>query len=235
MSEWWTYTPSDFLLFSPATYYRLFELYNSEIWPGQILATLLGLAILALLRVPTPSQSRIISAILAACWLWVGWAYLFTRYASINWAATYFAAAFAVEGILLTLFGAAGGLLSLRSDVRWASWAGSGLFFFALAIEPLVGLLAGRSWSQVEIFGISPNPTVVATLGFLILASDWSKWVVIAIPIMWCLVSGATAWVMKSADAPLMPSAAAFSIFVMGVTTFLGRRRSLPRTDRLVT
>ena len=36
MSEWWTYTLSDFLLFSPRTYYRLFELYNDEIWPAQI-------------------------------------------------------------------------------------------------------------------------------------------------------------------------------------------------------
>jgi hypothetical protein len=28
MSEWWTYTLSDFLLFSPRVYYRLFELHN---------------------------------------------------------------------------------------------------------------------------------------------------------------------------------------------------------------
>jgi hypothetical protein len=42
MSEWWTYRPSDFLLFAPRTYYRLFELYNSEIWPLQIVALLAG-------------------------------------------------------------------------------------------------------------------------------------------------------------------------------------------------
>ena len=33
MSEWWTYRLSNFLLFSPRTYYRLFELYNSD--PGR--------------------------------------------------------------------------------------------------------------------------------------------------------------------------------------------------------
>ena len=33
MSEWWTYRPSDFLLFAPRTYYRLIELYNVEWWP----------------------------------------------------------------------------------------------------------------------------------------------------------------------------------------------------------
>ena len=45
MSEWWTYRPSDFLLFSPRTYYRLFELYNAEVWPGHVLALALGLAL----------------------------------------------------------------------------------------------------------------------------------------------------------------------------------------------
>ena len=37
MSEWWTYTISDFLMFSPRTYYRMLERYNTAIWPGQIL------------------------------------------------------------------------------------------------------------------------------------------------------------------------------------------------------
>ena len=36
MSEWWTYSLSSFLLFSARTYYRLFELYNAEVWPLQI-------------------------------------------------------------------------------------------------------------------------------------------------------------------------------------------------------
>ena len=47
MSDWLSYTPSDFLLFSARTYYRLFELYNRAIWPGQILALMLGLVILS--------------------------------------------------------------------------------------------------------------------------------------------------------------------------------------------
>jgi hypothetical protein len=29
MSEWWSYRFSDLLMFSPETYYRLFELYNT--------------------------------------------------------------------------------------------------------------------------------------------------------------------------------------------------------------
>jgi len=98
MSEWWTYELSDFLLFAPRTYYRLIELYNAEIWPGQFVALLAGLAVLALLRGRAAWQGRGALALLAAGWLWVAWAFHYTRYATINWAAVYFALAFAVQG-----------------------------------------------------------------------------------------------------------------------------------------
>ncbi len=38
MPDWSTYRLEDFLLFSPRTYYRLFELHNAAVWPGQVLA-----------------------------------------------------------------------------------------------------------------------------------------------------------------------------------------------------
>ena len=101
MSEWLTYSLSELLLFSPRTYYRLFELYNVAIWPAQIVAAVLGLATLALMRAGGEWRGRGIAAILAACWLWVAWAYLLTRYDSINWAAKYFAVGFAIEALLL--------------------------------------------------------------------------------------------------------------------------------------
>ena len=71
MSEWWTYSLSDFLLFSPRTYYRLFELYNLAIWPTQLAGLALGAAILVMLRTRTTWQGRIIMAVLALVWLWV--------------------------------------------------------------------------------------------------------------------------------------------------------------------
>jgi Family of unknown function (DUF6064) len=218
MSEWWTYRLSNFLLFSPRTYYRLFELYNSEIWPGQVLALLVGLAVLALIRNGGQWQSRVIAAALAASWLWVAWAYHYARYASINWAATYFAGAFALEALLLLGFGVVKEL-HLRPRNGWISRAGIGLVVFALVLHPLIGPLVGRSWSQVEIFAIAPDPTVVATLGVIVLASGWSMWLLLPIPILWCLVSGATAWMMHSADAALMP--------VVGVCALAARRGSL--------
>jgi len=211
MSEWWTYTLSDFLLFSPRTYYRLFELYNAAIWPTQIAAVLAGLAILALLYRPGPWQGRVAAAILAACWLWVAWAYLFKRYATINWVASYVAAAFALEALLLVAVGAIGGRLTSGAKYSLAGSVGIALLVFALVVQPLVGPLTGRAWSEVELFGIAPDPTIVATLG-LPLAADRVRWELLIIPLLWCVISGATLWAMEAPDAWIMPSAAAIAV-----------------------
>jgi hypothetical protein len=121
MSEWWTYSLSDLLLFSPRTYYRLFELYNAEIWPLQVAALLLGAV---LLRGP-PWRGRAIAAALASCWLWVAWAYLLARYDTINWAARYFAAGFAVEAGLLAWSGILRDRLGFPDRPDLAAWTGS--------------------------------------------------------------------------------------------------------------
>ena len=130
MSEWWTYAPSDFLLFSPRTYFRLFELYNREIWPAQVASIGIGFAMLALLRRREIQPGRVVAAILAAGWLWVAWAFHLQRYATINWAATYFALAFAVEALLLTWTGIIRGRLTFQPAHHAARRTGLGLVAF---------------------------------------------------------------------------------------------------------
>ena len=116
MSEWWSYRPSDFLLFAPRTYYRLFELYNAEIWPLHIVALLAGVTIIVLMRSRTAWRGRLIAAMLAACWLWVAWAFHWQRYATINWAASYFAVGFAIEALLLIWIGVVRDRLAVRFE-----------------------------------------------------------------------------------------------------------------------
>ena len=127
-SEWWTYTLRDFLLFSPRTYYRLFELYNAAIWPAQIVALGLGLAIPALLRRPSAARGRVIAAILAGCWLWVAIAFHARRYATINTAAIAFAWGFGLQAALLLWIGIVRGRLSFESPAGLATRAGLGIF-----------------------------------------------------------------------------------------------------------
>jgi hypothetical protein len=228
MSEWWTYSLSDFLLFSPRTYYRLFELYNADIWPGQVAALVLGFAILVLLRSQGAQRGRIIAGILAACWLWVAWGFLYTRYATINWAASWFATIFAVQALLLILVGVIAGKLSFGAG---GHRAGLGLVVFALLIQPLIGPLVGRKWTEVELFGLAPDPTVVATLGVLVVASPgvgWgARWLLLVVPILWCAISGATAQSMASSDALVLPTAATLALG-LAAWTALSRRPGHP-------
>ena len=216
MSEWLTYSLSDLLLFSPRTYYRLYELYNLAIWPAQLVALALGAAILALLlRRGGVREGRAVAAILAACWLWVAWAWFVGRYATINWAAGYFAAAFAIEALLLLWTGTVRGRLLFRPGPDAIGRFGVGIFLFALAIQPLIGpLLAGRDWTQVEVFGVAPDPTAVATLGLLLTATGGAFWGLPIIPLIWCAVGGATLWAMASPDAPVLPAAAALVLLL---------------------
>jgi len=109
----------------------------------------------------------------------------------------------------------------VRGVSHWINWVGVGLVVFALAAQPLIGPLAGRPWPQVEIFGIAPDPTVVATLGVIVLACSWPKWLLLPIPILWCVVSGATAWVMQSSDAALMPAVAILVVFAGTVSALV--------------
>jgi len=115
MSEWWTYTLTDFLLFSPRTYYRLFELYNAAVWPLQLVTLALGVAVLILILRGGAWSGRVVAAILASVWLLVAWAYLLERYDTINWAARYFAIAFAIQAAFLVCTGV------IRDRLRFAT------------------------------------------------------------------------------------------------------------------
>jgi Family of unknown function (DUF6064) len=225
MSEWWTYSLSDFLLFSPRTYYRLFELYNVAIWPLQIVGLALGVAIVGLLLRDVAWRGRAIAAALAACWLWVAWAYFQKRYETINWAAGYFAVGFAIEALLLVWSGIVLDRLRFRPSLDLAGLAALCIFLFALFVHPLIGPLIGRPWLQVELFGVAPDPTVVATLGVLV-AGHRPHWDLLVIPLVWCAISGATLWTMQSPDALVMPVVAALALVLAGWKTLRPRLAS---------
>jgi uncharacterized membrane protein YwaF len=89
MSEWWTYRAEDFLLFSPRVYWRMFELHNAALWPLHVLTLAAGLIIILLIARRPGTGARWIAFILAMLWIFVGWSFLWNRYATINWAAAY--------------------------------------------------------------------------------------------------------------------------------------------------
>ena len=212
MTEWWTYRPSDFLLFSPRTYYRLFELYNADLWPAQGLCVGLGLALWLAFRQRRAGAPRAALLLLGAAWCWVAWAFHWQRFSTINWAASGFAAAFAVQGLLLSaraLRGSRGGALPSRRRR-----AGLALLLFALVLYPAIGVGLGRAWRQAEVAGLAPDPTAVATLGVLLLLPparfDRLLW---PLPLAWCALAGTMLATMHAADAFVLPAAAVLAVW----------------------
>ena len=88
-------------------------------------------------------------------------------------------------------------IVSLRDGLAFsrrglAGWIGYLILAFALAGQPLLAPLQGRGWASSEVFGIAPDPTVIATLGVLLLARGRLLPVLLPIPVLWCLLSGIT-------------------------------------------
>lgn len=224
MSEWWTYGLRDLLLFSAQTYYRLFELYNLEWWPLQLLALALGAVVLLLGWRGGERAGRVMAAILAVCWLWVAWAFHWQRYASINLAAGYFAWAFVLEALLLLWLGVVRGRLALVPGLQLRRHGGVGVFLFALLVYPLIGPLLGRSWAQAEVFAMAPDPTALATLGILLCAGVRPVWWLFPIPVAWCLVSGATLWALESPHYAIVLLAALAAVVLAAGSAYMDAR-----------
>ena len=196
MFEWWTYTLSDFLMFSPRTYWRMIELYNRDVWPLHLPLLVAGLAALWLASARRAHAFRWSAFGLSAVWLWVGWAFLWERYAVINWAAQYVAVAFAVQALLLLVAG-----LAHRQATAPPLAASQGMgWLLAIAglLYPLLALAAGRPGVQAEVFGMVPEPTALFTLGLLMLAglppSNAWRFLLFLIPLLCLLLGAATGW-----------------------------------------
>jgi hypothetical protein len=212
VSEWWTYRPADFLMFAPRTYWRLFELHNAAIWPAQLLAMGAGLAVCAGAWRRWRHALRAGAAALAVGCAFVAWAFLWQRYAAINWAASGFAVGFGVIAASLAMAAARTDWGVTTSRLRRS--VGAALAGSALIAYPLLAPAAGRPWAQAEVAGLAPDPTTVATLGLLLWAAPrhaatrgllrvaWTG------TLAWCAISAATLWTMGSPQA-WVPAAAA--------------------------
>jgi len=228
MSEWWTYRLTSFLLFSPRTYYRLLELYNLAIWPAQLAGMVIGLVIVALLIGKRGHRDRIIAGLLAACWLWIAWAFHYQRYAQINWAASWFAAAFACEALLLVVVGVLAGRLVWQRASGGKLWIATSIVAISVLGYPLLAPLAGRPWTTVEIFGVAADPTAIATIAALVLVRGRIRWLLLVLPLLWCAVAAATLWAMNALEGLVVVAAGLLALW----PAVPGTRHDAPDTMR---
>ena len=214
MSQWWSYGLGDFLMFSPRTWYRLLELHNRAWWPLQPLAMALGIGLIWALNRRLHLALRLGLLLLGLSLLFVAWEFHWTRYASVNLAASWFALAFATEGLLLAGFGVLRRDLTI-SHTNAAARTGAALLAVAVLLYPVSQRMWFRPLAQSAWFALAPDPTMMATLGLLLFLRCSSAlrrpaltWALLsAIPLAWCVVTGATLWALDAPDWWLMPAA----------------------------
>jgi hypothetical protein len=215
MDEWWTYGITDLVLFTPETYFRLFELYHRDWWPVQLACLAMDVVILLCLWLKSSWGGRVIAFLLAASWAWAGWAFLHLRFAPIHWVADWYAVAFFLQALLLFIYGISrrGMEFETGNSVR----AGIGVFVLlgALLAMPATAYLTGRDWMQAELFAMTPDATALATLGLLLLTKDRVAVWLVVIPVAWCIVTGATLWALAAPEALILPAGAMLTIALM--------------------
>jgi len=187
MSDWLSYSLSDFLLFGPPAYWQLFAQGN-QMFPPLPFA-LIG--VMGLLVLTQRDRPRLLLIALAVFWGWLAYDFFAIRYVSINWAASYLVPIIAFQGILLLGFGAFG--RAMRPS------AGSvALLVYAVFVHPLLPLVFGRALTQAEIVGLAPDPTAIATLG-VATSFRWGG-VLAIIPVVGLAISATTLLTMEQSE-----------------------------------
>ena len=185
------------LSYTSETVYAFLEGYNEALWPAQALALLLGILVLFAVLAPIPQGGRIISAMLAGFWLWSGLVYYGLFFAEIDFSAPVFAGFFVLQAALLVWSGVIRADLDFHIERGTRSTVGLILAAFGLAGYTLITCLSGQNAQEVQMFAIAPAPTVIFTLGVLLLAMPRTPWFLTVIPLAWTAVAGTIAWFLK--------------------------------------
>lgn len=200
--------PSRLLMFDPDVYVGLFGRYHDAVWPAPLVAAVLIAALFVLVFRPRPGGDRVIAGILGGFWIWTGAVFHFGYFSAINIAAPLYAALFVIQGGLLIWTGALKGGLRFRAERLAHCGRDFGLAVAALAVPPLTTIALGGRWLDGPLAGLTPDATLVLTLGLLGLAEGPTPGRLLVIPVIWCAIAALTAWLVAVPQLWILPVAA---------------------------
>lgn len=209
--------------FSIEQFFDVFASYNAAIWPAQLAAYFLGLAVVASLALKRLHAPRFILSALALMWLWNGIGYHLLFFAEINPAATVFAGVFIVQAMLLAGCALAPGGLTFRVGRDFRSMAGLAFIIYAMIIYPVLGCWADHGFTSGPMFGVAPCPTTIFTIGLLLLARGRLVYLLSIVPFLWSLVGLAAALQLGMLEDLALPIASIVLAVVLA-TDFRRRR-----------
>jgi len=181
------------LPFTLEQFLQVFKDYNLSVWPVQVFIYIL--AILAILTTvfKLRSSGKINFTILGFLWIWMGIVYHLIYFSVINKAATFFGAAFIVQGLLFLFTGFFNKHyhFAVRNTIQGIT--GSFLVLFSLIIYPVTGYFLGHVYPSTPTFGL-PCPTTIFTLGILLWSDKKIPLFLLLIPIAWSIIGFSAAF-----------------------------------------
>ena len=189
MQAWLTYSLHDLLIFSEEAYFRIHELANQALWPFQIPLLVTAFLLIWLVRSKHKYARNIILLWLSVIWLFVGLWFVNGFYSQINTLAKPLSYLFIFESFILALSAFIVPRNTSHTAAGWMTVAGWLLLIYAYFVHPLSGLLWGRILIGLEFVGVAPDPTALATIGFLVLLRPKGYWLLMLIPLIWIVLT----------------------------------------------
>ncbi|HSP01312.1 MAG TPA: DUF6064 family protein, partial [Thioalkalivibrio sp.] len=151
--DWSSYSLSDFLMFGPEVFLRLFVRINQDFWPWQGIVVVMLLLIAGLLVRGDTLAKRGVMLLLAAAWAWSGAGFLLEYYGPINSPATWFGWAFVLQAALLTVAALVWPWDGTRAGAgrRWQAGVG---WLVITASLPLLAVAQSGNWQASALFGM---------------------------------------------------------------------------------
>jgi len=179
--------------------------FNHDWWPLPAAAAGLMLGALLLAVRPQPGGGKVIGAVLAAAWAWVAVGWHFLSFADINFAAPIYGLLFLTQAALLLWVAVSRGGLRFTRALDGLRLAGVALSAYALFGYPALTAGLGGDLAAVRLAGMAPGPTALLTLGLLLAASGRAPISLAVIPLLWCAIAGATAWLIVVPEDMALP------------------------------
>jgi hypothetical protein len=138
-------------------------------------------------------------------WVWTGAVFQIQYFAAIDFMAPVYGALFLLQALLLAWAGVLRGRIAPRLQDGLVAWAALALIAYAVVGYPVITAVAGAGVASTRVVGLAPGPTVVFTLGMLMLDRGRTPLHLVVVPVLWSLIAGATAWVLGVAEDMALP------------------------------
>ena len=202
--------------FSRDVFLNVVERYGAAMQPSQIIAFLLGCAMVDMVRRYRTTSSRLLCGLMAAAWFWIGCVYYGSYMAGLSWAAWIAAAAFVLQGGLLLVVGTVRNALALQYERNFHANVGIGFMLYGLFVYPATAVATGTALQSAPVIGLAPDSTLLFTLGLLLVAKNRTPLLLAILPLGLAAASGISAILIRlPADYLMLPASIAALILII--------------------